>query len=151
MAMIRANRPKVYLAARYSRREELQGYAAQLRELKLAEVPARWLNEDHDWDGVDLVRAQQLAHDDIEDLGRCHAVVVFTEEAGSYRRGGSLVELGMAMASGKHVVIVGPAPNVFATLAETPRFLTWADALAHLVTWKDAMEQAMIRQRLALA
>lgn len=150
--MIRANRPKVYLASRYSRRAELQGYAAQLADLGLAEVPCRWLTEEHDWDGgtsgESLGKAQRYALDDIEDLERCHAVVVFTEEAGEYRRGGSLVELGLALATGKHVVLVGPAPNVFCTLPAVPRFAAWVDALAHLTLWKDAAEQASIRRRL---
>jgi hypothetical protein len=150
--MIRRNLPRVYLASRYSRREELQGYAAQLLELGLAEVPCRWLTEPHDWDGTatgeGLGKAQRFALDDIEDLERCHGVVVFTEEAGEYRRGGSLVELGIALATGKHVVIVGPAPNVFCTLPAVPRFDSWASALAHLVLWRDAAEQASIRRRL---
>lgn len=146
--MPRRNLPRVYLAARYSRRGELQRYAAQLREMGLAEVPCRWLSEEHDWDGNDLARAQRYALDDIEDLERCHAVVVFLEEPGNYRRGGSLVELGMAMASGKSVVLVGPAPNVFCTLPGMPRFPAWPQALAYLVAWKDAAEQTKLRRRL---
>ena len=35
-----------YLAARYSRREELCGYRADLQRLGI-EVPARWLNGSH--------------------------------------------------------------------------------------------------------
>ena len=145
-------KPLVYLAARYSRREELRGYAAQLEELGLASVPARWLHEDHDWDGTTeeegLLRAQGLALDDLEDVWRAHALVLFTEEAGQYRRGGSLVELGFALGKGKHVVIVGPAPNVFCTLASIVRVATWTDAVAHLVEWRRAVESAATRKAL---
>lgn len=72
-------RPIIYLAGRYSRREELAGYARSLIELGLARVEARWLTENHDWDGstepgegLGLERAQQLAMDDLEDLGRAY-------------------------------------------------------------------------------
>lgn len=150
--MPQARRPKVYLAARYSRREELQGYAAQLVELGLADVPCRWLSTDHDWDGSTgaegLARAQRLALDDVEDLQRCHAVVVFLEEAGEYRRGGSLVEFGMALGLGRHVVLVGPAPNVFATMPGVSRYGDWAGAMTHLIAWKDTMEQLGRRKAL---
>lgn len=148
-------RPLVYLGARYSRREELQGYAETLRELGLADVECRWLSEVHDWSGdaetpEGLAQAQRLAIDDVQDLERAHAVVIFTEAAGAYRRGGSLVELGLALGLRKHVVIVGPAPNVFCTLPMVARYRTWERALEHLLRWKTAAEQAEPRQRLVV-
>lgn len=159
--MPRRTRPIIYLAARYSRREELQGYATQLSDLGLADVPARWLWEDHDWDGdtslledgtagESLLKAQRFAMDDVADLERSHAVVLFTEEAGNYRRGGSLVEYGLALALQKHIVIVGPAPNVFCTLPLAIRLGSWTDALAHLVWWRDQMEQIATRKKLMI-
>lgn len=150
--MPRQTAPLVYLASRYSRRDELIGYADTLRDLGLARVDCRWLSEPHDWDGsttgIGLAKAQQFAMDDVADLERSHVVVVFTEDAGTYRRGGSLVELGLAIGLQKHVVLVGPAPNVFTTLPSIPRFATWAEVVAHLVEWKTAMETAALRQRL---
>lgn len=146
--MERRKKPIVYLAARYSRREELRGYAAQLEELGLASVPARWLREEHDWDGEDVEQAQGLALDDLEDVWRAHAVIVFTEEPGTYRRAGSLVELGFALGKGKHVVIVGPAPNVFCTLASIERYATWPEAVEHLMRWRAAVEAAATRKAL---
>lgn len=152
--MPRRDRPLVYLAARYSRRAELQGYAEQLRGLMLANVDCRWLSEEHDWDGgvqgESLAKAQQYALDDGRDLERSHAVVVFTEEPGDYRRGGSLVELGLAIAMGKHVVVCGPAPNVFCTLPSVVRVGSWADVLAHLVYWRAKREADVVRERLAV-
>jgi hypothetical protein len=149
-----AAKPIVYLAGRYSRREELAGYAEGLIALGLFRCEARWLVEPHDWDGTaegeGLKLAQRYALDDLEDLGRAHAVVVFTEEAGAYRRGGSLVEYGLALAMQKHVVVVGPAPNVFITLPMVVRYADWAAALAHLIEWKDAVERAVLRKRLEL-
>jgi len=151
--MQQRRRPRAYLAARYSRREELAGYAAQLHELGVALVVSRWLTEPHDWDGTSdtpegLAAAQRLANDDLEDLGSAHLVVVFTEEAGEYRRGGSLVEFGMALGLGKHVIVVGPAVNVFTTLPFVFRCHTWGEALAHLVQWRDAVERTERERRL---
>lgn len=144
--------PLIYLASRYSRRAELQGYAEEVRSMGLGRVDCRWLSEDQDWDGGttgdSLAKGQQYALNDLADLERSHAVVVFTEEAGEYRRGGSLVELGIALGESKHVVIVGPAPNVFCTLPIIPRFATWAQAVAHLVDWRAALETGAVRQRL---
>lgn len=186
--MPRRTRPRAYLAARYSRRDELRGYAEQLRELGLADVEARWLVGTHDWAGdagspEALAAAQKFADDDLDDLQRAHLVVVFTEEPAAERlrgyvagaledyvpghtsdealadevaarfgrdRGGRHVELGVAIGMGKHVVIVGPAENVFCTHPVVVRYATWADALAHLVRWKDAVEQQSIRNRLVL-
>lgn len=149
-------RPLVYLAARYSRRAELIGYATQLRELGLADVECRWLSEEHDWTGeadtpAGLEQAQRLALDDLNDVARAHAVIVFTEPAGTYRRGGSLVELGMAIGLQKHTVIVGPAVNVFCTLPVVVRYTDWPAALTHLLKWKDAVEQQGLRNRLVLS
>ncbi len=75
-------------------------------------------------------------------------MVCFTEEPGEYRRGGSLVELGFALGKGKHVVIVGPAPNVFCTLGSIHRVATWPEAVAHLVQWREAVESAATRKAL---
>lgn len=148
------SRPIVYLAARYSRREELQGYAAALEELGAASVPARWLREPHDWDGStspeQLKLAQQYALDDAQDIERAHAVVVFTEPEGTYRRGGSLVELGMALAMRKQVFVVGPAVNVFCTLPYVWRVATWPECVAAIVNWKGQAEAAVARRRLVL-
>jgi hypothetical protein len=178
-------RPLVYLASRYSRRAEMIEKAATLRGLNLADVDCRWLKEPHDWTGEadtpeGLEQAQRFALDDLADLGRAHAVVVFTEEparvreaalaelddyvpghtsheraaeriaaaAGGYRRGGSLVELGMAIGMGKHTIVVGPAANVFCTLPVVRRYDAWEMAVAHLVQWRAAAEAQALRGQL---
>jgi hypothetical protein len=193
-ALSRQRGPVVYLGARYGRRAELQEYAATLAGLGMR-VPAAWLREDHEWSGKldpeGLARAQELAMDDVRDLERAHAVVIFTEEptdlarvravalealseaadparelltvagaereaaritaaVGGYRRGGSLVELGIAIGMQKQVVIVGPAANVFCTLPWVARYADWTSAVAHLVKWRAAAEAAQARSRLAL-
>lgn len=152
-----AKGPLIYLAGRYSRREELIGYGQELAVAGIGRVEARWLTEDHDWDGSqqpggELEAAQRFATDDVEDLAASHAVVVFTEEPapGGRNRGGRHVEYGLAIGLRKHVIVVGPAENVFHTLPSVPRFAEWEQAKAHLAAWREAVERSARIKRLSL-
>lgn len=142
---------KIYLAARYSRREELCGYRAELEALGHT-VTARWLNGSHQIsdngtpigdDGESLVefgqteRAAQLrqhfAEEDLADVIRADLLVAFTEPPrSSASRGGRYVEMGVAIGHGIPVVIVGPRENVFCWLPGIPAYATWNEAKAKL-------------------
>lgn len=146
---------KFYLAARYSRREEMARNALELAELGLGTTECAWLSGDHEWDGSQepgeqLARAQQFALDDLRDLMAADIVVVFTEQpaSGGRNRGGRHVEYGLALAGRKHVLIVGPAENVFHTLPFVPRYADWPGAVAHIVTVVEKARSAAIRKRL---
>lgn len=112
---------RIYLAARYSRRQELQGYAATLREMGHV-VTSRWLlpgehegEADPDTElGVD--RMARYAFEDLLDVDDSDTVVVFTEQRGIYSSGGRHVEFGYAIARNKSIIIVGPIENVFHAL-----------------------------------
>lgn len=125
-----------YLAARYSRREELCVYKAALEE-RGHEVPARWLLGEHQVHGVEAARAVEgdgpvpaeqavlFANDDIEDILAADVLVAFTEPPRSgASRGGRHVELGIglglrtsgSMSSGPTLLTVGPLENVFHAL-----------------------------------
>jgi nucleoside 2-deoxyribosyltransferase len=111
---------KIYLASRYSRREELAGYAKRLEETGHHVVTARWLQGLHEADertaAIEL--RQRFAYEDLADLDEADVLVAFTEEPYKIAtRGGRHVELGYALAKGKLVVIVGPVENVFCSLA----------------------------------
>lgn len=85
---------RVYLAARYSRREELLAYAAALRA-RGYDVGARWLAGDHQWDPMGEIAAASeqvweqtgsyppsavgFAVDDLEDVEAADIVISFTE------------------------------------------------------------------------
>ena len=73
---------KVYLAARYSRREELCGYREQLVAMG-HEVTSRWLNGEHQALDEELVTrpslAMRFALDDLEDIEASRMLVAFTE------------------------------------------------------------------------
>lgn len=126
----------IYLAARYTRREELLAYAGDLG-VRGHNVTSRWLLGNHQVsdDGLrdDANAADRLrfATEDWEDLQRAETVVAFTESPRSeFSRGGRHVELGAALAWGKRVIVVGPAENVFCCLPQVVRVDTWPEALA---------------------
>ncbi len=103
---------RVYLAARYSRRAEMEDIASHLTARGIG-VTSRWIRGLHDGLPADV-----CANDDIEDILEAHAVVAFTEPEGSpYSRGGRHVEAGMALAYCKPLIVVGPTENVFYSLA----------------------------------
>lgn len=118
----------LYLAGRYSRRDELREYAAVLREAGYVADPA-WLREEHDWDGVDPLRGQRLAQDDIRDILDADRLLAFTDGPGTTRRGGRHVEVGIALGLGIAVDVIGPAENVFHLLPTVTRYHDFEDWL----------------------
>jgi len=142
---------RVYLAARYSRLEEMNQYAEQLRALGYT-VDARWLLGSHQLhEGAEEVEAatesismqgQLFAQDDLDDLEVSNIVICFTEKPRSPEsnsRGGRHVELGLALMWNhirsnylstvlprrymplKEILIVGPRENIFYCLPEIKR------------------------------
>jgi len=107
---------RIYLASRYSRREELRDYRRRLQEAGF-DVQARWLNGEHQMDNADTIEA--FANDDWEDVNAAECVVNFTEPPRSgANRGGRHVEFGIALARGVRVVVVGHRENIFHWLPE---------------------------------
>lgn len=141
----------VYLAARYSRREELCVYREWLRAAG-ATVTSRWLDGDHQVTDGQLLGAEnaeviegdsqhesavalraRFAREDWEDLKKADVVVAFTEPPRSNAsRGGRHVEFGAALAWGIRCLVVGPRENVFHCLNAVEVFDTWQDASAVL-------------------
>jgi hypothetical protein len=128
---------RIYLASRYSRREELCVYRATL-EAEGHTVTSRWLNGNHQIDdqglsveGVENERTR-FALEDWEDLMAAECCIGFTEPARSVAnsRGGRHVEFGGAIAAGKDCIVVGPRENVFHCLPQVRRFATWEEFLA---------------------
>lgn len=147
---------QIYLAARYSRREELCGYRLQLQKLGYY-VRARWLDGKHQIsdtgipigdageklvEGVDdgstniknaSLRAK-FAADDLKDVMAADLVISFTEEPRSFAsRGGRHVEFGIALANHASVIVVGPRENIFHWLPHVQVFDTWQEAKATFV------------------
>lgn len=129
---------KIYLAARYARRQELCGYAEELRRVGHV-IDARWLLGEHQLHpGADTVwsadesipmEARPFAEDDVADIEAADVLISFTESPRSANssRGGRHVEFGLGFAWGKRLIIIGPRENVFHTLSTVEIYQTWED------------------------
>lgn len=126
----------VYLAARFSRKDELAGYAAELMRNNIA-VTSRWLFGSHDVpseSGMDRETKARFAIEDLDDIDRADVLVAFTEPEGAGpARGGRHVETGYAIGAGIPVLVVGPIENVFHAIPENTVVETWPEALRLLV------------------
>ena len=112
-------RMKIYLAARYSRHNELQTYAKNLM-MQGHDVTSRWIWGNHQIDDKGLSAEAQrsernrFAQEDFDDLMKADIVISFTEiPRSSNSRGGRHVEFGIALATNKQCIVVGPRENIF--------------------------------------
>jgi hypothetical protein len=119
---------KVYIAARYSRRDEMRSVAKILHEQKIT-VTSRWLFEDKPLltklgdDTPQFYR--ETAHIDLEDIQRAETLLFFAEDPHvGTPRGGRHVEFGFAIGLGKRVIVIGGPENVFHYLKRVLHFPT---------------------------
>ena len=122
---------RIYLAARYDRREELRAYATQLTQAGY-EVTSGWLWKDgaHEEPGDSW---REVAEVDIKDIDRADHVILFTEEPDVwFPRGSRHFELGYAYGTGAVCITVGPRENVF----------HWLDLIGNFPTWEDCYREA---------
>lgn len=109
---------KLFLSARYSRRNELRRIR-QLLHQQGHEVVSRWLDtewEEKDESGSSAAPAEyreRHAVEDLDDVRMCDALVAFTEPPRSGSRGGRHVEYGAALALCKILFVVGYRENIF--------------------------------------
>lgn len=125
----------IYMAGRYARREELRAAALELEQLG-HRVTSRWLFVDSSVPKGPLEphgRATDIARMDFEDLRQADLCLAFTEPPdGPQGRGGRHVEVGIALALGLRVVLVGPREHVFHCLPEIETCMSWDEARALL-------------------
>ncbi len=136
---------KVYLAAPYSRREEMLHHGAELEALGYI-VTSRW-----HWAGktpLDSIvteesrrLANRFAREDADDVDHADLFIAFTTTpmaselpgasaiAVEQENGGTHVEFGIAFALGKALWVVGPRENVFHCLGLVRTFPDWPTAL----------------------
>lgn len=110
---------KIYLAARYSRIEELRNLREELQRMG-HEVTSRWL--DTDWErtsnGSSVAPPEYREKHcliDLEDVRAADCCISFTEEPNSPhgKKGGRHVEFGVALQDGKRLIVVGFRENIF--------------------------------------
>jgi hypothetical protein len=130
----------VYFAARYVRLPDLNRYRADLEALGF-EVTSRWLTVAgrSSAGGLGEDEWRRLAVVDQEDVLAADTVVCFSEDAGSGGNGGRHVELGMALALGKQVVVVGRREHIFHRLPEVTVVESWPEALSLLARRLDTL------------
>lgn len=118
---------KTYLAAKYSRREEMEEkYATELPWLG-HECVARWV-----YGGEDGLSLEEIAELDLEDVRKSEMIILFTHPRGeSQSGGGRFVEFGYALALGKRCVIVGPKENVFMSAQGVEVYEKWEDFVSN--------------------
>jgi nucleoside 2-deoxyribosyltransferase len=108
---------KIYLAARYSRRDQMRELAAELRRMGHT-VTSRWLetewaNRPDQSSAAPPEYRAKYACIDLDDVCAAEMVVNFTEAPGDGSRGGRHVEYGYALALGKRIVVIGFRENLF--------------------------------------
>lgn len=108
---------KVYLAARYSTKEQIKLYAEDLRSAGI-EVTSSWLEEPHGaGSNLNDIRDQQLteyAAIDLMDVKDADWLVFFSVDPKiPVARGGRHVEFGYALGLEKNMLVVGPKENIF--------------------------------------
>lgn len=117
--------PKYYLAARFSRRAEMQEKAELIQSLHPCEVVARWV-----FGGEEGLDRRAIALLDLEDVDKCNTFVLFTHPRGSKQPGGGrFVEFGYALAKKKRCIIVGEYENVFVSHPNVLVYNNWEEFL----------------------
>lgn len=124
----------VYLASRYEDRPRMQEWKAQLEAAGYV-VSSRWINGSHEINEDDKgdEERRRFAEEDLADLLAagiflCHSDRSFFRSG----RGGRHVEFGVAIATGKRILMVGERENVFHWLPRVEVFPTFDRALAAL-------------------
>lgn len=123
---------KVYLAAPYVTKKQIEAEAAELRALGI-EVTSSWLEEKHapttQMDELTHEEHQKYAVRDVQDVFDADIFVFHTDPTKTIVRGGRHVEFGIAVAQKMRILVVGEEyENIFHHLP----------GIAHVATWEDA-------------
>ena len=119
-----------YLAGSLGRREALIALARRIEHETGLECIARWLNRDFDGEGVGALNEARF---DLEDASRAETVVIAHGESTA---GGTFVEMGIALANTRAVVMWR---NAWGGKAELPVFAE----LAHVVDTAEALIETL--------
>lgn len=126
---------RIYLAARYSRNDEMRGVRDVLQGMG-HKVTSRWIDLHPDIVGdfsesftVDTLNSTPelcapLGQHDLDDIDLADCVISFAEPNGG-GKGGRHVEFGYALGRGKRMILVGPRENVFHTHYRVDWYPNW--------------------------
>jgi nucleoside 2-deoxyribosyltransferase len=123
----------LYLAARYSRKDEIREYAKRFENAG-HQVSATWFDEPHDGQvtmaEVCVNLLQTYAQRDFDEIKQANAIVFYSEtDQTMNKRGGRHVEFGYALGLGKRIIVVGPKENIFHYLPVVEHFSDMDDVV----------------------
>lgn len=111
---------KIYLAARYVRREEMEQIALELMNAYGYDITSEWV-----FGGEEGKTLEDIAIMDFDHVDQADTIISFTEnEDVGYYTGGRHAEFGYAAARGKRLVIIGRREHVFHSLPNVEQFNT---------------------------
>jgi nucleoside 2-deoxyribosyltransferase len=126
----------VYLAAGFSRKDEIAEKSKELRLLGV-QVTSTW-----PWEEVPAnctladcsdTYHQDNAARDIAEINAADSIILFTQDPTKpFCRGGRMHEFGYAHARGKRLVVVGPRENIFHYLPTVNVYPTWEALIQEL-------------------
>lgn len=122
---------KVYIAARYSRKDEVARIAAILFGHGIY-VTSTWHLESHDG-GVQLAEVHDetlhaYAERDLAEIREADTLLFMAESDQTWnRRGGRHVEFGYALALNRNIAVVGPRENIFHYIPTVRHYSTLAE------------------------
>lgn len=124
---------RVYLASRYSRREEMKEHAIELEENGFV-VSSSWLKETFDpnmtLSALEEADHQEIAEHDLDDVIGSDIMIFFAEDQNNQPpRGGRHVEFGFALALGVEIYVIGEKENIFHYLPNIKVFPSFEDLM----------------------
>lgn len=127
---------KIYLAAGFSRKEEMAKYADILKNDGY-EIVSSWV-----YGGEDGLTMDQIAAKDLEEVAECDVLAKWTLPYGTqYSGGGRQTEFGAALAMKKIVFIVGPREQIFDWHPHVIDF-PYFELLRKRLAWMSGMSKA---------
>jgi nucleoside 2-deoxyribosyltransferase len=119
---------KVYLAAPFSWKDQINVFAKELREAGIT-VTSRWLEEPHS-PNVQMPELTDEQHrfygqQDVDDVRVADLLVFFTDPTKRIVRGGRHVEFGIAIERGTPIYVLGDRENIFHHLPRVYHFENW--------------------------
>jgi nucleoside 2-deoxyribosyltransferase len=120
---------KVYLAAPYSWKDQMNVFAKELREHGIV-VTSRWLEEPHSEQAGQTVELNNewrrfYARQDVEDVRAADLLVFFTDPTKRIVRGGRHVEFGIAIEREMPIYVLGDQENIFHHLPNVWHCQNW--------------------------
>lgn len=139
---------KLYLAGPYGDRLRLKEKADQLSTLGF-EITSRWVHGDHDL-GRSTEDFRNYAEEDWQDIINADALILFIPQQPDRAflepystTGGHHVELGIALDSGKEILLIGQPANIFHLLPRIHTFEHWNnDVITTLANLEMTLKQS---------